>query len=79
MPSDLLERLYNDESLTDNLTDDQAQCLYAWAGHMPERPASGEDAEAVIAAIRRLNRDVGEGAEFEECFAAMKNILKSES
>lgn len=65
-PVDISERLSNDESLTDNLTDDEAKCLIAWAETRCGTEISDEQGEKLIAAIRELNRRVGQGERLEE-------------
>jgi hypothetical protein len=71
-PDPFLDRLHNDESLTDNLTDDEAEQLLAWAEGCLEVASSEEGAELIIDDLRRLNHDVGDGKEFGELFAALE-------
>ena len=71
-PDTYLDRLYSDESLTDNLTDRQAEQLLAWAAGRLERASSEEEAERIIAALRRINHDAGDGAGFDELFASLE-------
>ncbi|MDB5033570.1 MAG: hypothetical protein JWQ98_811 [Chlorobi bacterium] len=56
-----LDRLHDDESLTDNLTDEQATPLLAWGEARLEKAATDDEAREVIETIRRINRCAGEG------------------
>ena len=56
-----LDRLRDDESLTDNLTDEQATPLLAWGEARLEKAATDDEAREVIETIRRINRCAGEG------------------
>jgi hypothetical protein len=74
-----IDRLYSDESLTDNLDDSDAEELLSWAeSHL----ASGgdRDGERLIDAIRLVNRYVKEGEPFEGLFVALRaNTLRTET
>ncbi|MEO5928931.1 MAG: hypothetical protein ABIR47_03270 [Candidatus Kapaibacterium sp.] len=63
-----LDRLRDDEALTDNLTDEQATPLLAWGESRLEKAATDGEAREVIETIRRINRCVGDGEEFEKLF-----------
>ncbi len=65
--SSWIDRLYSDESLTDNLDDDDARSILAWGETELESCRSEADAEGIIGAIREINRRVGDG----ETFAAL--------
>ena len=70
-PSFWIDRLYDDESLTDNLTDAEAARILKWAESRMTSCSSSEEAEKVIAALRQVNRLAGEGHPFEDLFAAL--------
>ncbi len=56
----LIERLYENESLTDNLTDADAQALLKWAAEQIENATDGE---LVMAAVSNANQSGGEGVQ----------------
>lgn len=60
------ERLYEDESLTDNLGDDDAMLLLRWAEERLASCGSESEAAAVMAMVREVNRRVGEGESFAD-------------
>ena len=60
-----LDRLYSDESLTDNLADSDAERLLRWGESRLASCNSEPQAEAIVDTIRDVNRRVGEGEEFE--------------
>ncbi len=64
-----LDRLYADESLTDNLEDPEAELLLRWGESRLLVAVSDQDAEALLAMIREVNRRVGEGEAFEPLMA----------
>ena len=56
----LIERLYENESLTDNLTDADAQALLKWA---EEQIRNETDGELVTAAVSNANQSGAEGVQ----------------
>lgn len=67
-----IERLYEDEALRDNLTDDVAQPLLAWA---EQQITAGVAPDRVVAALRAANRSATETAEAALLIA--KNTLNN--
>ena len=67
-----IDRLYNDESLTDNLEDDDAERLLSWAESQLMECDSDGAAQQLIESIRLLDHYVGEGESFDELFTAMR-------
>ena len=75
-----IDRLYSDESLTDNLEDDDAEELLSWAESHLASCGTGKEAERLFDSIRLVNRYVKEGEPFEGLFAALRaNTLRSET
>jgi hypothetical protein len=75
-----INRLYNDESLTDNLADDEAEELLSWAESHLASLGTDKDAERLLDSIRLVNRYVKEGEPFEGLFVALRaNALRSET
>jgi hypothetical protein len=73
MNTDLwIDRLYNDESLTDNLEDEDAERLLSWAESQLIECDSDGSAQQLIESIRLLDHYVGEGESFDELFGALK-------
>lgn len=68
-----IERFGDDESLTDNLRDEQAIVLLKWAEERLDLCNSESEAEAVIAKVREINRRVGEGERFPDLVAPLCN------
>ena len=74
-----IERLYNDESLTSNIEDDDAEQLLQWSESHLATCGSEVEALRLFDALRLLNRYVGEGESFEQLLAALRaNMLRSE-
>lgn len=67
-----LDRLYDDESLTDNLDDSEAERLLRWGESKLAASLSDHDAEAIIDTIRELNRRVGKGEAFEPLISLLE-------
>jgi len=63
-----IDRLYSDESLTDNLGDEEAELLLKWGESRLAGCNRQADAEAVIDMVREVNRRVGEGEPFASLF-----------
>lgn len=77
-----IERLYEDESLTDELDDDSAQPLLAWAegkiGTLEEDDTLETRAKAIRQLIKRVNRLVGKRSyEADETIEALLQELVS--
>ena len=58
-----IDRLRDDEALTDNLDDDQARRLLGWGERQLDAATSDADAERVLTTMRELNRRAGDGEE----------------
>jgi hypothetical protein len=69
---DIIERINNDESLTANLTDDEAERLLAWVERASQSIVTDQQAEQLLAALRALNHDVGRGKGFDEALAEVQ-------
>lgn len=75
-----IDRLYSDESLTDNLEDNDAEELLSWAESHLASCGTGKEAERLFDSIRLVNRYVKEGESFEGLFVALRaNTLRSET
>jgi|GEM_PF-3569284 len=70
-PALLIERLRDDEGLTDNLGDDEAEVLLQWGERRLALCASEEEAGEVIGMIRAVNREAGRGGRFAELFSQL--------
>jgi hypothetical protein len=67
-----IDRLRDDEALTDNLDDAQAERLLAWGEKELAASTSDGDADRVLAAMRDVNRRAGEGEAPEELIAGLE-------
>jgi hypothetical protein len=67
-----IDRLYEDEGLTDGLADDDAELLLSWAENRLATCESDQDALHLFDALRLLSRYVEEGENFDHLFAALK-------
>jgi hypothetical protein len=67
-----IDRLHDDEALTDNLDDAQAERLLAWGEKELAASTSDDEAERVIAAMRDVNRRAGEGEAPDELIAGLE-------
>ncbi len=63
-PESWSERIHDDESLTDNLTDDEAVEILTWASRALALCTSDDECRALVERIRDVNRAVAEGARF---------------
>jgi hypothetical protein len=59
-----IDRLYEDESLVDNLTSDDAEVLLAWAERWIDHATSEDDINQLMAILRRINQMVAGGLPF---------------
>lgn len=59
-----LDRLFEDESLGGNLTDDERDRLLAWGERRLMACDSDEQAERVVKSMRRIDRLVARGGRF---------------
>ena len=67
-----IDRLYEDEALTDGLADGEAELVLSWAENHLATCENEQDARHIIDAVRLLSRYVQEGEHFEQLFAALK-------
>ena len=67
-----IDRLYDDEALTEGLDDAEAQQILSWAENHLATCESEQDALHLIEAVRLLGRYVHEGGNFEHLFTALK-------
>lgn len=73
-----IDRLYEDESLSDNLEQEEAQRLFSWAEKRLSECVSNEGAETIIGVVRRVGRLVEQGASFERLLAILeKNTVSN--
>ncbi len=59
-----IDRLYENESLVDNLTSDDAQVLLTWAERWIDHAKTEADIDELMAILRRINQMVGGGLPF---------------
>jgi hypothetical protein len=67
-----IERLYDDESITDGLADLEAEQVLSWAENHLATCESEQDALHLLNDVRLLSRYVQEGGSFEHLFAALR-------
>jgi hypothetical protein len=67
-----IDRLYDDETLTDGLNDDDAELVMSWAENHLAACFSEQEALHLLDQIRLMSRYVEEGEPFEQLFAALK-------
>ena len=67
-----IDRLYDDESITDGLDDAEAEQILSWAENHLTTCESEQDALHLINDVRLVSRYVQEGGNFEHLFTALR-------
>lgn len=73
-----IDQLYSDESLTDNLTREDAERLLSWSESYMAECDTEVEASRLMDAVRLLNRYVKEGEPFDDLFIALRaNFMRT--
>jgi hypothetical protein len=67
-----IDRLYDDEAMTDGLADNEAEMVLSWAENHLATCESEQEALHLLDNVRLLSRYVQEGENFDHLFTALK-------